>query len=180
MKTIKKTEACAWILVMCLMAFSVAVSAQNKSQLSDAEIASIAVTANQIDIDYAAIATSKSKDADVLRFAKTMHDDHKSVIEKAQDLCKKLGVTPKDNATTQSLLDGAKTTKASLNDKSGADFNKAYIDNEVAYHKAVISTVEEKLIPEAQNQELKELLTSVLPVLKRHLEHAEMLQKDYK
>jgi putative membrane protein len=180
MKTIKKNEACTWILVMCLMAFSVAVFAQNKPKLSDPEIASVAVTANQIDVDYAAIAHKKSKDAAVLRFAKTMHDDHTAVIAKAEALCKKLGVTPKDNATTKSLLDGAKTTKASLNAKSGAAFNKAYIEYEVAYHKAVISTVEGTLIPEAQNKELKDLLTSVLPVLKSHLEHAEMLLKDFK
>lgn len=66
-----------------------------------------------------------------------------------------------------------------LNSKSGEDFNKAYIDNEVAYHKAVIAAVETVLIPNAGNKELKDLLLSVLPILKTHLGHAEMVQKMY-
>lgn len=52
-----------------------------------------------------------------------------------------------------------------------------YIDNEVSYHKAVISAVEGVLIPETENSELKELLQSIVPALKTHLEHAEMVQK---
>ncbi len=179
MKTFKKLKAWTSILVTCLMVFSVTAFAQNQPRLTDAEIASIAVTANQIDVDYAAIANDKSQDEDVLRFAKTMNDDHTSVIAQATALCERLGVTPQDNDITQSLLDGAKKTKSDLEAKSGQDFNKAYIDNEVAYHKAVINTVEERLIPDANNQELKDLLMSVLPVLKSHLEHAETLQKDF-
>lgn len=67
-----------------------------------------------------------------------------------------------------------------LSSKSGNAINKAYIDNEVAYHKAVISTVENVLIPQAQNAELKALLVKVVPTLKAHLEHAQMLQKNFK
>ena len=66
-----------------------------------------------------------------------------------------------------------------LESKSGDAFNKAYIDNEVAYHKAVIGAVENVLIPDATNAELKSLLQNVLPVLKTHLEHAEMVQKSF-
>jgi putative membrane protein len=61
--------------------------------------------------------------------------------------------------------------------KSAEGFDKAYIDNEVAYHKAVISTVETVLIPQTANAELKALLQQVLPTLRAHLEHAEMVQK---
>ncbi len=112
--------------------------------LTDPEIASIAVTANQIDIDYAKIAKEKSKTKTVLAFAATMAKDHQSVLDKAVALAKKLGVTPKDNPTTQSLLSGATETKTMLNSKTGADFDKAYIDNEVAYHKAAIDLLENK------------------------------------
>jgi putative membrane protein len=74
------------------------------------------------------------------------------------------------------LADAAITTKT-LNSKSGKAFNKAYIDNEVAYHKAVISAVEGLLIPEADNKELKDLLINVVPALKAHLDHAIMVQE---
>lgn len=146
-------------------------------KLTDPEIASVAVTADQIDIDYAAIAKQKSKNADVLKFAATMAKDHGSVNAQAVALAKKLNVTPKDNPTTQSLLSGATTTKEMLNSKTGADFDKAYIDNEVAYHKAAIDLVENTLIPDASNAELKSLLQTALPIFKQHLEHAEMIQK---
>ena len=61
--------------------------------------------------------------------------------------------------------------------KSAKAFDKAYIDNEVAYHKAVIDAVEGLLIPQSQNAELKKLLQDVVPALKAHLAHAEMVQK---
>jgi putative membrane protein len=100
------------------------------------------------------------------------------VIEKAAALAKKLGVTPKDNGVSKKLLADAKKTKEMLGSKSGDAFNKAYVDNEVSYHKAVIDAVEGLLIPETDNEELKALLQNVVPALKAHLGHAEMLQKN--
>lgn len=156
------------------------VYAQENPKLSDPEVAHVAVVANQIDIAYAAIAKEKSKDADILKFAETMTNDHNAVINQASALVKKLNVTPKENSVSQKLLADAEVTKKSLRAKSGKAFNKAYIDNEVTYHKAVIGAVEGLLIPEAENAELKALLENVVPALKTHLEHAEMVQKMYK
>ena len=156
---------------------SIPVFAQQNPKLSDAEVASVAVVANQIDVDYAQIAKKRSKNEDVLKFAETMTSDHKAVIAQAAALVKKLGVTPKDNAVSQKLLTDAEKTKKMLRSKSGQAFNKAYIDNEVAYHKAVIAAVKDLLIPETENKELKDLLQNVVPALKTHLEHAEMVQK---
>ena len=153
-----------------------AAAAATPAKLTDPEIASVAVTADQIDIDYAAIAKKKSKNKEVLEFAATMAKDHGNVNKQAEALAKKLGVTPQDNPTTQSLLAQASTTKAMLNSKSGADFDKAYIDNEVAYHKAAIGVVENTLIPDVTNPQLKSLLESALPIFKGHLAHAEEIQ----
>lgn len=146
-------------------------------KLTDPEIASVAVTANQIDIDNATLAKQKSKNSDVLKFAETMTNDHKAVIDQAVALVKKLNVTPKDNAMSQKLQSDAQSTRKTLSTKSGKEFDKAYIDNEVAYHKAVIDAVQNVLIPQAQNNELKQLLQNVMPALKTHLEHAQMVQK---
>ena len=167
------------IAIVCLAMLYIPAFAQTSPRLSDPEIASVAVTANQIDIEYAQIAQKKSKNADVLKFAETMAKDHQAVIDQAVALVTKLGVTPKDNATTKSFLAGAAKTKAMLNSKKGNAFNKAYIDNEVAYHKAAINEVENVLIPDATNGELKSLLQSALPLFKTHLAHAEMVQKEF-
>lgn len=154
--------------------------AQQNPKLSDPEVASVAVVANQIDISYAEIAKKKTKDAEVLKFAETMINDHTAVIGQATALVKKLGVTPKDNAVSKKLLSDADKTKKTLRSKYGQAFNKAYVDNEVTYHKAVIAAVEGLLIPETDNQELKDLLQNIVPALKAHLGHAEMLQKSLK
>lgn len=173
-------RSCTLILAIVVGFFPANAQKKKVSKLSDAEIASVAVAANQIDIQAAQLAQQKSKNADVLNFAKTMITDHQSVIDKASALVTKLGVTPKDNAVTRQLQANAKKTLARLKTKSGAAFDKAYAQNEVAYHKAVIAAVDKTLIPDAQNAELKSLLQSVSPVLHTHLAHAEMVAKNLK
>lgn len=167
--------------VICLVAgsalFSFTENNQKSQKLTDPEIASVAVTANQIDIDYAKIAVKKSKNVQVIEFAKMMEKDHGAVINQAVALVTKLGVTPKDNATSQSLNAQAVKTRKMLNSKSGKAFDKAYVDNEVAYHTAVLNAVQNVLIPDATNKELHDLLVSAVPLFKAHLEHAKMLQK---
>jgi putative membrane protein len=151
--------------------------AQANPKLTDPEIASVAVVANQIDIDYAKIAKERSKNADVLKFAQTMSDDHAAVIKQAVALVTKLKVTPKDNAVSKKLLADAEKTKKTLHSTPAKAFDKTYIDNEVAYHKTVIGAIEGLLIPQSQNAELKKLLQDVVPAFKAHLAHAEMVQK---
>lgn len=165
------------MLPLGLLLVSVMSFAQQSPKLSDPEVASVAVTANQIDIDYAEIALGKSKNEDVLNFAKTMISDHKAVIAQAVALATKLKVTPQTNSLTKKLLADAEETKKLLRSKKGKSFDKVYVNNEVAYHKAVISVVETILIPETDNAELKTLLQNVLAPLKTHLSHAEMLLK---
>ena len=176
MNIITPFMALATTAMLSTVMLSAPVFAQENPKLSDAEVASVAVVANQIDINYGEIAKKKSKNADILKFAETMISDHKAVIAQAGALVKKLGVTPKDNAVSQKLLTDAEKTKKTLRSKSGKAFDNAYIDNEVTYHKAVIAAVESLLIPETENQELKTLLENVVPALKTHLEHAIMVQ----
>jgi len=176
MKIITPFMALATTVMLSAIMLSVPVFAQQDPKLSDAEVASVAVVANQIDIKYGEIAKEKSKNADILKFAETMINDHTAVIAQAAGLVKKLGVTPQDNAVSQKLSSDAEKTKKTLRLKSGKAFDKAYIDNEVAYHKAVIGAVEGLLIPETENKELKDLLQNVVPALKAHLEHAILVQ----
>lgn len=155
-------------------------SAQNKITLSDPQIASVAVTANQIDVDYGKIALKKSHNDAVRKFAQTMITDHTGVIAQAVALAKQLHVTPEDNPVTQQLLQEATQTKKDLNSSKGQKFDQAYVNNEVAYHQAVISAVNQVLIPQAKNQQLKDLLLKVAPVLQEHLRHAQALQSSLK
>jgi len=166
------------LLFLCLLLLSVSgiTIAQNGPKLIDTEVASVAVVANQIDIDYAKIAIKRSKNKDITEFATRMIEDHNAVISQAVALVEKLGVNPKDNAVSQSLLDQAETKLKILRTVKKKDFDKTYIDNEVEYHRAVIDAVKGLLIPETENEELKALLEAVLPALEAHLNHAKMVQ----
>lgn len=157
-----------------------AVFAAEGAKPNDAQIAHIAYTAGQIDIDAAAQAKQKSKNKDVLAFAADMERDHKAVNEKALALVKKLGVTPEDNDTSKALSKQAADKRAELAKLSGKDFDKAYIDNEVAYHRAVDSALQSTLIPDAGNAELKDLLTTGLKIFQGHEQHAEHVAAKFK
>jgi putative membrane protein len=121
MKTIK-VFTCAMCLSMCLTLAGA--HGQGNPKLSDAEVASVAVVANQIDIAYADVAKEKSKNSEILKFAETMTNDHKAVLEQAGALVKKLGVTPQDNEVSKKLLADAEKTKKDLRAKSATDFNR--------------------------------------------------------
>lgn len=144
--------------------------------LSDPEVAHVAVTANSIDIDLAKVAETRADKSAVRAFAATMIRDHSGVNAKAIALAKTLGVTPADNAVSQSLLSGAATARASIEPLSGIAFDRAYIAREVAYHQAVLSALDDLLIPTTSNAELKKLLTDVRPAIAAHLAHAQEIQ----
>ncbi|AZO55418.1 MULTISPECIES: DUF4142 domain-containing protein [unclassified Mesorhizobium] len=140
---------------------------------TDPQIAHIAYTAGVLDIEAAKQAIKKSKSKEVIDFAKDMERDHEAVNKQALDLVKKLKVKPEDNATSQALTKAATEERAKLAKLKGAAFDKAYIENEVAYHKQVNGALETLLIPSASNAELKSLLETGLKIFQGHEQHAE-------
>jgi putative membrane protein len=149
-------------------------------RLDDAEIAHAAVTANAVDIDMAELAKAKSKTPAVVAFAEMMIRDHSGVNQQASELAAKLKVTPKVNAVSESLRSGESAAKAKLAKLTGSAYDRAYMDNEVAYHQAVIDAVDGVLVPQTSNAELKALLQAVRPALVAHLEHAKMVRTGLK
>jgi putative membrane protein len=145
---------------------------------TDPQIVGIVIGANQIDIDHAKLALSKTHNQQVREFAQQMVTDHTAVLKSVHDLGAKLHVTPAESDTATGLKKQADETTAHLKTLSGADFDKAYVDAEVGYHKAVIQEVSTVLIPGAQNAELKSALQGAAPLFQGHLEHAEHLQSN--
>jgi putative membrane protein len=144
--------------------------------INDAQIASIVVTANQVDIDAGKLAESKATNAEVKAFGRRMVADHTGVNKSAVELVTKLHVTPEDNPTSKSLKAGGDDNLKNLGTLKGAAFDKAYVDHEVIYHQQVLDAVDKTLIPGAKNEELKALLVKVRPAFVDHLEHAKHLQ----
>jgi putative membrane protein len=156
---------------LCL--FTAAASAQG---INDAQIASIVVTANQVDIDAGKLAAARGRSTQVKEFGQMMVRDHAGVNEQAVALATRLKVTPQDNPTSQALKKGGDSNLATLKTLKGVAFDKAYIDHEVAYHQQVLDAIDKTLVPSASNAELKALLVKVRPAFVAHLEHAKMVQ----
>jgi putative membrane protein len=149
--------------------------AQSAAKPTDPQIAHIAYTAGVIDVAAAKQALARSKNKDVRAFAEDMVRDHEAVNKQALDLVKKLKVSPEDNDTSRSLTKQASEKKVELSKLSGAAFDRAYVANEVAYHKTVNGALETLLIPSASNAELKSLLQTGLKIFQGHQQHAEQV-----
>jgi putative membrane protein len=160
-------------IAMALLVGGIAVAQPAKP--TDPQIAHIAYTAGVIDVTAAELALQKSQNPQVRSFAEDMVRDHKAVNEQALALVKKLNVTPQDNDTSKALAKQADAKEAELGKLNGAAFDRAYIQNEIAYHQTVNGALQDTLIPSATNPELKDLLTTGLKIFQGHLQHAEQL-----
>lgn len=144
---------------------------------TDPQIAHIAYTAGALDVTAAKQALKKTHNPKVRAFAETMVRDHDAVNAKALALVKKLGVTPQPNPTSTALSQAAAKEMKVEARLSGVAFDRAYLKNEVAYHRTVNDALRTTLIPSAHNAELKSLLQTGLTLFGEHQQHAEMLAK---
>ena len=149
--------------------------AETPAELNDLQMAHVAYVADNIDIRQAHLALALSDNADVRAFAETMISDHTAVNEQALALLQKLGAEPEDNFLSQSLMSDGAATMATLSALKGADFDKAYAANELAYHQAVNDIVANDFIPNVENAEVKALFEAGLEIFKTHESHAEKM-----
>jgi putative membrane protein len=139
-----------------------------KAALDDATIVAIFDAANTWDIETGALAEKKGTTKDIREFGAMLVHDHTMVRQQGRDLAKKLGVQPtppKDFAMAKDHEAALKTLRAA----KGAEFDRAFLEHEVAYHKAVIEAVTNTLLPATKNQELKDLETRVAPAFQAHM-----------
>ena len=137
--------------------FTTQAVAQDIADMSDLEYAHIAYTADNIDIRYAHLALALSTNPEIHEFAKTMIRDHTAVNEAALGLLEELGATAQDNAVSQTLNANAEKIIDDFSKLRGAEFDAAYAANELAYHQAVNDLVENTMIPNIDNAEVKAL-----------------------
>jgi putative membrane protein len=168
-------KAAIAVLTVAVAFGSHAALAQGGGKPTDPQIAHIAYTAGQIDIKAAELARKQSKSKEVRAFANDMLRDHKAVNAQALALVKKLNVKPEDNDTSRSLTQQAAAKEKELRTLKGAAFDRAYAQNEVAFHQTVNGALQSTLIPSAQNAELKDLLSTGLRIFQGHQQHAEQL-----
>ncbi len=147
--------------------------------LTDANIVYILDNANKLDSAAGSIAATKGTSADVRDFGKRMMRDHHALRKQGEDLAKKLKVTAEAPANDDSKAQYDKTMSTLNGAAKGKDFDKAYIDNEVTYHQAVLQTATTAMNA-AQNAELKNLIQKAAPAIQAHYDLAESIQAKMK
>jgi putative membrane protein len=139
-----------------------------KAALDDPTIVAIFDAANTWDIETGRLAEKKGTTKEIREFGAMLAHDHAMVRQQGRDLAKKLGVQPtppKDFAMVKDHEAAMKT----LNAATGKEFDRAFLQQEVNFHKAVIDAVTGTLLPAIQNQELKDLVTRVAPAFQAHM-----------
>jgi putative membrane protein len=144
------------------------------AKLDDPTIIAIFDAANTWDIETGALAEKKGTTKEVRDFGAMLVRDHSAVRQQGRDLAKKLGVhptPPKDFAMAKDHAAALHT----LHSKSGKAFDRAFLEHEVAFHKAVIDAVTTTLLPALKNEEARALVTKVAPAFQAHMAAAQNL-----
>jgi putative membrane protein len=144
--------------------------------LTDAEILQITHTANQGEIAQANLAEQKSKNPRVKKLAAMMLKDHTAADAKGMMIAKKDNLTPAPSAISSSLESDARNATMMLRAENGTAFDKDYVDTQVKEHQALLDSLDQKLLPNAQDADVKAFLTDVRATVAMHLQHAQNLQ----
>jgi putative membrane protein len=144
--------------------------------LDDATIVAIFDNANTADIETGKLAAKRGHSKEVRQFGAMLARDHDMVRQQGRDLAKKLGVTPTPPAGDKSLQDQAAVIRR-LSALKDAEFDRAFLQREVQFHKDVIAAIETTLLPAIKNEELKALVVKVAPAFEAHMQMAQNLGK---
>jgi putative membrane protein len=156
-------------------AASAAGSAASATALTDAQIAGITGAAHKGEIEAARMARKQSKNAKVRAFAAQMIKQHTNAQKMEGDVASKAGITPAESDMSAKLTQGSADTASQLKDLKGKEFDKAYAKAMVDGHTKVLDSLDNVLIPAAQDAGLKAQLQKERPVVATHLEHAKKL-----
>lgn len=146
------------------------------TKLTDANIVALLDEANKADSTAGAAASPKATSPGVKQFARLMMSEHHALRRTGQELAKKLNITPALPATDPLAPLAQQETTTLQSTPKGAQFDRAYIDQEVGVHQAVKDLLGQAK-DAAENNQLKDLITKAQPVIQKHLDQAQALQK---
>ena len=156
-------------MLSAVLPLTLAAQSGGGSKLDDPTIVAIFDAANTWDIETGNLGAQKTQNADVKALGQMLARDHETVRQQGRDLAKKLGVTPTPPGPDFQMAKDHYAAVAKLKSTTGAAFDRAFLENEVAYHKAVIDAVTNTLLPAIQNAELKALVVKVAPAFQAHM-----------
>jgi putative membrane protein len=144
--------------------------------LQDPEIAQILMAINKGEIDGAQIADSKLQNQNVKTYAKKMISEHKKNSRTTEDLVDKANFDSKEGETAKALKNEMKSSNDSLKSTDKAGMDKAYLAQQVMMHEKALKTIEDSLLPNVQDANLRAHLEATRTHVKGHLDEARSLQ----
>lgn len=172
----RPTLATAFAVMTASAALSAAPIHAQSDGPDDPTIVAIFDAANTADMETGALAQQRGASQEVREFGAMLVRDHRAVRQQGRDLAAKLGVTPTPPRDDQSADDHAAAMQR-LRGLTGAEFDRAFLRHEAAFHQAVIDALQSTLLPAIDNQELKALVEKVAPAFQAHLRMAQELEK---
>jgi putative membrane protein len=143
---------------------------------SDAEVLGILAAVNRNEIAAAEVAVKKNASPAVLDFARMMKQEHAANLEETRRLAKKIGAGPGETEAVEGLRKEGKGLVDTLSVQQGTLFSEAYMDAMVKGHADALDLIDNKLLKEARNEEVKKHLEKTREKVASHLAHAQRLQ----
>jgi putative membrane protein len=144
--------------------------------MTDANVAAVAHASNMDEIQTSEVALRRSQNAQVRQFAQMMITEHTAVDQEMMRMLQAKNMTPQPNAPAQAAMQATRATVANLSQRSGMDFDRAYMTHQVNAHRWTLTSLDQSLIPSTRDPELKEFLTTrVRPGVATHLETAQRI-----
>jgi putative membrane protein len=147
-------------------------AAERAEPLSDGEIIAVLNTLNAAEIRQAELAMQKSQDPQVLRTANMIMTDHQGMDRRAMAIAGVANIQPKENPLSRNLRQQDQQIQERLRGLSGEEFNQAYLQAQTQMHQLAVETVEQNLLPAAENPQLKQMLARARDGLQQHLQQA--------
>jgi len=168
-----------FIFLSCSLGFVGIANAADDGGLitNQADIVDIVAAINVGEIQAANIALKKAQNPEVKKFAQQMHTEHDNLNKEIMNLDVKLGIPDDRSARSMMIKEKNEYTLGRLKDKTGAEFDKTYIQDQVMMHKLALETLEHSLIPSAKDAKLKTALQKARESVIKHLKHAQSLEQ---
>lgn len=150
-------------------------AASDTTHMSDANIVAESEGGDSSEVAVASYMRTHASSPAVKAFATMLYDDHSKSLRDMKSLASAQKITPQDppgDTTAQKTSH----TLDHLKSLSGANVDSAFVNAEVADHEHDIPEHKD-LASDAQNAQLKTAIQNSIPVLQKHLDRAQALQK---
>ena len=143
---------------------------------SDGRTIGMFLMANDVNLSFAKVAYANASSDDVKSFARRILTDHTQIVATIRALIADQDVTPSDDDAGEDLRDLSTLQRDSLRALTGHAFDSTYVAMELDRHRAMLSMIDDVLLPRARSAELREMLVATRPIIAAHVAHAEQLQ----